>query len=118
MNCKDTIRNLISDHDLICTVYPPKIRREQLVNNSDSPLKSRFPAISARELFTVKPLGKTGGEQVARRKNKNKRRDAELTTNGHQGTRQGTRILDREIHQIHEISEITEANRGNGRNRF
>jgi hypothetical protein len=64
MNCKHHIMVPVFAYDLICTTYPPKTCGEQRVNNSDSPLKSRLPAISAIKLFTAKRRKKTGGEQV------------------------------------------------------
>ena len=65
MNCKHHIMVPVFAYDLICTTYPPKMRGEQRVNNSDSPLKSRLPAFQALELFTEKQPEKTGGEQVS-----------------------------------------------------
>jgi hypothetical protein len=65
MNWKHHITVPVFAHDLICTTCPPKTDREQRVNNSDSPVKSRLPAISLRELFTAKIAGITGGEQVS-----------------------------------------------------
>lgn len=65
MNWKHHSRIFRTGYDLICTVYPPKMRCGQRVNNSHSPLKSRLPAFQALELFTEKQPGKTGGEQVS-----------------------------------------------------
>jgi hypothetical protein len=65
MNCNDSNRKFISAHKLICTVYSPKLRREQGVSNSFSPLFSTAPAKALVELFTGKIQKKSGGEQVS-----------------------------------------------------
>jgi hypothetical protein len=50
---------------LICTVYSPKTRGEQTVNNSKIPIESMLLIALAHGLFTGKLRKKSSGEQVA-----------------------------------------------------
>jgi hypothetical protein len=65
MNCKDSSRNFISAHKLICTIYSPKTPGEQTVNNSKTSIKSRLLPTYKHGLFTGNLREKSGGEQVA-----------------------------------------------------
>jgi hypothetical protein len=65
MNCEHHIRQLMLDHNLICTTYSPKAGGEQAVDKMESPMKPTFPAILIGKLFTAFGKENTSGEQVS-----------------------------------------------------